>query len=299
MQVRHELPTDEKIPLRIAVRYALYGVVLTEQLGEPVDRGEYRLRARPTSALYGLDEAAGYKKRCLLLQKLLEEARDQTLQLNGYTSDLGGKLEYSWSHHRSFRSDCVINEEDNEIFEISEKYIKYINKDIMYYECNIPYEMKDRYRHWTKITVERARFLGFMERLGLIGEDMTGAGARSDGIILRLQERSGEAERYFTEIENPIHRRGPIPTGQESPAAAKIGTSGAANQSTQRKSVQRALSATIQKLKELHPTGAPLHMSIKQFRSELETAETPVSEATVRRALVDLGWRIPITRPRR
>lgn len=299
MQVRHELPADDKIPLRVAVRYALYGVVLTKPFDEPVDLDEYRVQARPASPLYGLDEAAGYKKRCALLVKLLDELRDQTLQLNGYTPDLGGNLIYSWSHHGSFRGKCVVNENNSEIFEISEKYIAYIDATIPYYEYDIHYEMKDRYRHWTKLTVERAKFLSFMERKGLIGESRIDVEARSNDVVLTLQERSGDAvERIFTEVRQHTDRLRPPQRSQDALIKAALEAPELKQETGQRKSVQRAKTATKNKLIELYPDGLPSNMSLKQIENDIENSGMVVSDATVRRALGEMGWRVPSAKPR-
>ena len=133
--------------------------------------------------------------------------------MSGYTPDLGGKLIFSWSDSRSFRNNCIVNEDNSEVFEISEKYIEYIDTNIPYFEYDIHYEMKDRYRHWTKLTVERFKFLGFMERMGLIGESRIGVEARSDDVVLTLQERSGDTvERIFTEVRRPADRLEHQPT---------------------------------------------------------------------------------------
>lgn len=299
MQVRHELPADDRIPLRVAVRYALYGVVLTKPFDEPVDLDEYRVNASPTSPLYGLDEVAGYKKRCDLLNKLLEEVREYTFRMSGYTPDLGGKLIFSWSDSRSFRKNCVVNEDNSEVFEISEKYIEYIDSTIPYYEYDIHYEMKDRYRHWTKLTVEREKFLGFMENMGLVGESRIDVESRSDDVVLTLQERSGEAvERIFTEVRRPADRLKPPLKNQDSPIKAAPEAPELKQETGQRKSVQRSKTATKNKLIELYPDGLPPNMSLKQIENDIEKSGLVISDATVRRALGEMGWRVPSVKPR-
>ena len=92
MQVRYELPADEQISLRVAVRYALYGVVLTKLFDEPVDREEYRTNARPRYLLHGFDDADGYRMRSLFVAKLLEEVEQGKLLLHGYRVKFPSRL---------------------------------------------------------------------------------------------------------------------------------------------------------------------------------------------------------------
>ncbi|MFM9859058.1 hypothetical protein RUR49_11280, partial [Pseudoxanthobacter sp. M-2] len=211
MRTQYDLPIDDQISIRVAVRFALYGVVLTNLFDEPVDREEYRSRAQPGYLLYDREDADGYRMRKLFLGKMLEAIEQSKLRLQGYRiTHPKAQPSFDWIRSSSLRSDSVVNEHDNEIFDLNHPFDKSIDRTVSYFEFSIPTEAKNIYRLWRSVTVDRSEFIRFLDRIGIFHK-ADGASAAIDSpsrasadLVIKQYGGSGRVvERHFSEVKVP------------------------------------------------------------------------------------------------
>jgi hypothetical protein len=306
MQVRYELPADEQISLRVAVRYALYGVVLTKLFDEPVDREEYRINAQPRYLLHGLDDADGYRMRSLFVAKLLEEVEQGKLLLHGYRVKFPrDQPSFDRVLFDSSRGEYVVNEEKSEIFEINGPFVRSVSRDSHYFEYCVPDDAKYIHHLWTRVSVEKIIYIRFLDRIGMYydienpGAHAASAHGSSADLVIKDYRSSGRiVERHFSEVR--VSHEDAISTAKgEGAEAIRLPSSSAPTAGSRlRKSVRRARNAIPEKLREVYPGGVPPALPVKSIREDLKNiGGLVVSESSVRRALEDMGLRTPTLQP--
>lgn len=83
LTITYALPATPRVRLRDAVRFALYGVVLTQASGAPVEVAEYGERAHAGSILFGLETEPGWKALEHFLRRLNDAARRGLVTFHG------------------------------------------------------------------------------------------------------------------------------------------------------------------------------------------------------------------------
>ena len=300
MRVRYELPDEDRISLLVAMRFALYGVVLTRPLDAPVDRDDYRVRARPGSLLYELDDADGYIIRRQFIEKIVESVHYHSLMIYAYSKPLPPMpLKFDRAFTREVNEIALFDEERNEFYNIDPQYEDKISRDVLYFEFSVPVDFRHKTRRWHRVSVGRESFVRFIERIGVNLQ----SASISDGekstivagqLILNDIDATGRTiARRYSEVREPhVDQESQKREVRTDSLSLNIGPE-RLESVQRRRSVRPSRSAAAEKLHDLYGDTPPRPLTVKVIRGILANENIAVSDTTLRRVLEELGWRQP------